>query len=102
VTQKRPRKYFVKEEDGIFTVHVEFFDAIESREEALAIAMRCLGEIHSTLSEEGDGQPFFIGNMKVTTGLQRTLDELEERWPFLMAELYGTTRKINGYTISSC
>lgn len=102
MTHKRPRKYFVKEEDGIFTVHAEFFDAIESREEALAIALRCMGEMHATLSEEGDGVPFFIGNMKVTTGLQRTLDELEERWPFLLTEMRAVPRRINGHIITIC
>lgn len=99
---KSKRKYFVKEEDGIYTVHDEFFEDIESREEALVIAMRTLGEIHITLQEEGDGSSLFIGNMKVITGLQRTLDELDKRWPYLMFEVYGTARRINGHTISTC
>lgn len=98
----RRKKYFVKEEDGIYTVHDEFFEDIESRDEALVIALRTLGEVHTTLQEEGDGSPLFIGNMKVVTGLQRTLDELEKRWPFLINELYGTARRINGHTISNC
>lgn len=102
MTKQRSKKYFVKEEDGIFTADVEFFNCIESREEALVIAMRCVGEMHATMAEEGDGRPFFIGNMKVTTGLQRTLDELEARWPFLMTELRSVTRRINGHNIAIC
>jgi hypothetical protein len=96
------KKFFVKEEDGVYVVYDEFFDDIESRDEALVIALRTLGEIYSTLREEGDGQPFFIGNMKVVTGLQRCLDELEKRWPFLTKELYATPRRINGHTIYTC
>jgi hypothetical protein len=97
------KKCFVKEDDGIFIVYDEFFNAIESRSEALVIAMRTLGEIHNTLEQEAqiDG-PLFIENMKVTTGLQRCLDELERRWPFLITELHATPRRINGQIISTC
>lgn len=98
----RRKKYFVKEEDGIYTVHDEFFEDIETRDEALVIALRTLGEIHNTLKEEGDGEPFFIGNMKVITGLQRSLDELERRYPFLSTQLRATPRRINGHVIHSC
>lgn len=97
------KKYFVKEEDGIFVVHDEFFEDIESRDEALVIAMRTYGEIHKTLQQEVEaGGPLFIGNMKVNTGLQRTLDELENRWPFLITQLRATPRRINGHIIQPC
>lgn len=98
------KKYLVKEEDGIYTVFDEFFDDIENREEALVIALRTLGEIHITLQNEADGdkRPFYCGNMKVTTGLQRCLDELERRWPYLMVEMRSVPRKINGLTINIC
>jgi hypothetical protein len=95
------KKFFVKEDDGVYAVHDNFFDDIESREEALAIAMRTYGEIHITLQQEAEaGGPLFIGNMKVTTGLQRCLDELEKRWPFLFTELYAVPRRINGHAMS--
>ena len=101
--RKRKVKFFVKEEDGIFSVSDEFFDDIESREEALVIAMRTLGEMHETLKDEGlNGGPLYIGNMKINTGLQRCLDELERRWPFLMLQVLSQPRRINGYIISSC
>jgi hypothetical protein len=96
------KKYFVKEDDGIFVVHDEFFEDIESRSEALVIAMRTLGEIHITLEQEVQTGPLFIGNMKVITGLQRCLDELDRRWPFLITELHATPRRINGQIISTC
>lgn len=99
----RKKKYFVKEDDGIYTVHDEFFEDIESRDEALVIAMRTYGEILVTLQQEIEaGGPLFIGNMKVITGLQRCLDELERRWPFLITELRATSRRINGHVLCQC
>jgi hypothetical protein len=97
------KKFFVKEEDGIYTVFDQFFDEIESRDEALVVALRIVGEIHDTLKDEAlGGGPLFIGNMKVVTGLQRSLDELEKRWPFLMLEMHSTPRRINGHTVQTC
>lgn len=97
------KKRFVKEDEGIYVVYDEFFDDIESRSEALVIALRTLEEIHNTLEQEAEiGDSLFIGNMKVITGLQRCLDELDRRWPFLIDELRATPRRINGQTISIC
>ena len=97
------KKFFVKEEEGIYVVTEEFFDDIESREEALVIALRVFGEIHTVLKDESisDG-PLYIGNMKVLTGLQRCLDELDRRWPFLLLELRSTPRRINGLILEPC
>lgn len=106
MTQKRSsksKKFFVKEDEGIFSVTGEFFDDIESRQEALAIAIKTLGEIQATLTEESGGEgSLFIGNMKVITGLQRTLDELENRWPFLITEMRSVSRRINGHYLTIC
>jgi len=97
------KKFFVKEDDGVYAVHDNFFDDIESREEALVIAMRTYGEIHITLQQEAEaGESLYIGNMKVVTGLQRCLDELERRWPFLLIELHAIPRRINGHILCSC
>lgn len=98
----KKKKFFVKEDDGIFTVYEDFFDDIESREEAMVIALRTLGEIHSVLIEESYSDSLFIGNMKVITGLQRCLDELDKRWPFILAELRFIPRRINGYIYNNC
>ncbi len=100
---KSSKKYFVKEDDGVYVVQDQFFDDIESRDEALVIAMRTYGEIHITLQQEVEaGESLFIGNMKVVTGLQRCLDELERRWPFLLTELRAVPRRINGHLLCSC
>ena len=101
--QSKSRKFFVKEDDGIYIVQDQFFEDIESRSEALVIATRTYGEINVTLQREVEnGKSIFIGNMKVVTGLQRCLDELERRWPFLLTELHAVPRRINGHIMCSC
>jgi len=101
--KKRSKKFFVKEEEGIYSVTDGFFDDIESREEALVVIMRCQSEIYDTLQDEAiNGGPVLIGNMKVVTGLQRSIDELNVRWPYLLTELLSVTRRINGHIISTC
>ena len=101
--KKKSKKFFVREEEGIYSVTDDFFDDIESREEALVIIMRCQSEIYDTLQDEAkNGGPVFIGNMKVVTGLQRSIDELNIRWPYLSIELLSITRRINGHIISTC
>jgi hypothetical protein len=50
-SKSKRKKFFVKEDDGIFVVYDEFFDDIESRIEALVIAIRTLGEINITLEQ---------------------------------------------------
>lgn len=97
------KKFFVKEDDGVYVVQDQFFEDIESRDEALIIAMRTYGEIHITLQQEVEaGESLYIGSMKVVTGLQRCLDELERRWPFLLTELHAVPRRINGRSLSTC
>jgi hypothetical protein len=100
---KHKKKFFVKEEDGIYAVHDEFFNDIESRDEALVLAMLALEEIHTTLREEAlEGDTMLIGNMKVTTGLQRSLEELNKRWPSLLEEMYSMPRRIDGHILTIC
>ena len=64
------------------------------------LAIRAVDEIHTTLKEELDGDSMLIGNMKVTTGLQRSLEELNKRWPNLLEQVYSTPRRINGHVIT--
>ena len=97
----RKKKYFIKEDDGIYIVTDEFFNDIESRDEALIIAIRAVGAINITLKEEVlADDSLLIGNMKVTTGLQRSLEELDKRWPNLLGQLYSTPRNIDGHVIT--
>ena len=97
----RKKKYFIKEQEGIYAVTDDFFDDIENRDEALVLAIRAVDEIHTTLKEEAlDGDSMLIGNMRVTTGLQRSLEELEKRWPNLLEQMYSTPRSIDGHVIT--
>jgi hypothetical protein len=99
----RERKYFVKEDDGIFIVKEDFFKAIGSREEALMVGVRTYFEIQNCLKEEAlDGEISFIGNMKVVTGLERTLEKLDSIFPFLLRELHSVERKFEGKTVHKC
>jgi len=103
ISKSKRVKFFIKDEEGIFSAYSEFFEEIKSRSEALVIALRVLGEIHNTLKEEARlGSPLFIGNMKVITGLQRTLNELEKRYPFLMVEMRAVPRRIDGHVLEVC
>ena len=100
MARKPKKKFFIKEVEGIHTVTEEFFSDIESRDEALVLAIRALDEIHTTLKEEVGGDSMVIGTMKITTGLQRSLEELDKRWPSLLEQMFFTPRNINGHTIT--
>jgi len=97
----KKNKFFVKENDELFVVYDEFFDAIKSREEALSIAIEILNEMRSVLCKDIE-QTSYIGNMKVTTGLQKSLDELNKRYPCLVHEIYAVRRKFNGQRVFAC
>jgi hypothetical protein len=101
MARKIKKKFFIKDIDGIYTVTEDFFSDIESRDEALILALRAIDEIHTTLKEEVvDGDSIIIGNMKVTTGLQRSLEELDKRWPSLLEQMYSTPRNMDGHKIT--
>ena len=103
MVKKSNKKYFIKEEDNIYVVYEEFFDEIRNRESALAYYIRTYGEIHSVLKSECKNKEIlYIGNMKIITGLQRTLEELEKRWPFLSIEFRAVPRRINGCLLFTC
>lgn len=90
------KKFFIKEEEGIYSVDRSFFNDIETRQEALGIALRTLGEIHNTMYEEVETGIQYIGSIKVIIGLQRCINELNIKWPGLISEIYSVQRKING------
>lgn len=95
------KKYFIKDEDGLFTVTDEFFNDIKTRTEALVFAMRSLDELHNTLKEEAlEQDTMLVGSIKVTTGLQRSIDELNKRWPGLLEQIYSVSRVVDGHLIA--
>jgi hypothetical protein len=98
---KTKKKFLIKDEGNIFTVPVDYFDDIETRDEALLLALLAIDELHTTLKDEAlEDDVIFVGNMKVTTGLQRSLEELNKRWPKLLDQVYSTPRSIEGRVIT--
>ena len=103
MVKRHSKKYFVKEEDGIFVVKEEFFQAIESRTEALCIAMRTFHMLQKQLMEDAiEGEDSYIGNMKVINGLERTLAKLDEMFPCLLAEFRSVDRRNDGIRTIYC
>jgi len=99
----RPRNYFVKDDGEIFVVKDAFFEDVESREEALHLALEAWFELLEQLSDDGmAGANSLIGNMKVTTGLERTLAKLDEKYPGLLVQMRSVERRANGFRINVC
>lgn len=98
---KTKKKFIIKDEGNLYTVPVDYFDDIESRDEALVLALLAIDELHTTLKEEAlEDDVIFIRRMKVTTGLQRSLEELNKRWPRLLDQVYSIPRSIEGRVIT--
>jgi hypothetical protein len=102
-TRKVPKKYFVVDDGQVCSVTEEFFNTLGSRMAALDVGLKCFSAIHSILVDDAiNGDDSYIGNMKVTTGLQRTLDKLEERFPCLMRDIQGMERRNEGKRVYVC
>jgi hypothetical protein len=101
---KQKKQFFVKDSDGLAIVDHQYFDELRTRSEALAIAIITYNEMISNLIKESlvNQGPFFVGRMKVQTGLQRSLDELNDRYPFLLDEMHGICRRFEGQRLYSC
>ena len=98
-----PKKFFVKDGNGIFVVKESYFDSLGSRAIALGIGLQCLSAIHHILEEDAvEGDDTYIGNMKVTTGLDRSLEELGRRFPNLLDEIHSTKRRSRGQRVYIC
>jgi hypothetical protein len=101
--KKNGRKYVLRDKDGIFVAYREFFDTIETREQALSMGVMCFATIHDTLQEDAvEGDDTYVGNMKLTTGLERSLEELERRFPLLLDEIHSLDIRNHGKRIYKC
>src|SRR5690606_27577997 len=96
------KKFFIKEDGDIKTVYKEYFEAIASRDEALNLAVQVFLEINATLVEDSDEEDSYIGNMKVLTGLTRSLSELNSRFPAILEQIHSLDLKLNGKTLFKC
>lgn len=101
--KKPDRKYVLRDEQGIFIAHRDFFDTIETREQALSMALMCIAAIHDTLQEDAiEGDDTYVGNMKLTTGLDHSLEELDRRFPHLMREVSSLEIRNRGVRVFKC
>lgn len=96
------KKFFVKEDGNIRTVFKDYFDTITSRNEALNLAVQVYLEINSTLIEDSGEEDSYIGNMKVLTGLTRSLTELNNRFPAILQQIHSLKLKLNGKALIKC
>lgn len=100
---KKYKKYFVKDNEGLSIIEMKYFDSINSWVEAFSIGVCCYIELQKVLTDDAiTGEDSYIGNMKVTTGLERSLQELNERYPQLMVQIHSTSLLIHGTRAIKC
>lgn len=100
---KKYKKYIVMSKDGLSMAGPEYFDSLDSWTKALSVGVSCYAEIQRVLIEDGiDGDDSYVGNMKVTTGLQRSLDEINDRYPSLIDHIHSTSLLVNGTRVFRC
>lgn len=101
--KKKYKSYFIITEKGLSKIDPNYFDSVRSWPHALAIGVSCYVELQKILIEDAiNNDTSYVGNMKVTTGLERSLYELNERYPTLLKEIYSTPLFVNGTRICKC
>ena len=99
----RARRYFVIDEGELYIVKDGFFADVESRLDALYLALGTWFELRKQLTEDAETEVnTLIGNMKITTGLERTLAKLDETYPGLLVEMRSIERRADGIRVYTC
>lgn len=113
-TKGKSRKRFfipgtITLEDGSYApticiVNADYFkEQILNRFDALCLAHVIYSELIKTLKDEAESEcSLTLERLKVSTGLRRSLDELEKKWPFINYELRKNFTKIESANIASC
>jgi hypothetical protein len=84
----KPINYLISTPEGLSVVNEAFFDDINDRIAALTLAKDCFSTIHDTMKFDAiNGSESYIGPMKVTRSLDRTIKLLDKKFPFLQKEL---------------
>lgn len=98
----RKRLILIKDDTGVFKITTEFFESIQTRNEALIIAMRVYDEINNTLLREHLEEGVVkVSNQRVTDALLLCLTHLEKKYPCLMIEMLSGRKFLNGKVLTS-
>lgn len=101
---KRNKKYFIKfdKESEVCVIKDDFFSDL-TKTEALCYGLFSFLEIKKTLIEDAVyREDAYIGNMKVTTGLERFLVKIDEIFPDIIKEIKSLESKVDGQVIFKC
>ena len=100
---KKSKKFLIRNQGEISQIDISYFDQIKTRTLALAVGVNCFLEIQKVLKDDSlAGSNSYVGNMKVVTGLSRTLDELDKMYPSLITEIRSLDLKTNGQRLYRC
>ncbi|HJZ22906.1 MAG TPA: hypothetical protein VJ201_00455 [Candidatus Babeliales bacterium] len=98
---KKHRKFFVFENNNVIVVGRKYFDDLKSREEALGIAVQVHLELQRQLQQDaGFGYNSRWGTIRLADGLNRSLQELEVRYPFILKAIHCMNLKNNGLRVA--
>lgn len=91
--------------DHTLLVDQKFFDDIATRQEALCVALNTYDMLNEIIIQEcvENEEKFVNNNMKFSKCLQRCLDELDRRYPFLIHEMTSMSIKFkSGRKLVNC
>lgn len=98
---KRPKQYFVIFNDELFSVPIDFFDVeVQNYDHAVQFGMAWYKLLKTVLKDEAiDQKTVKLGKMKLTTGLIRSLEELDRRFPCVLEVIRSHDVSFNGQRI---
>ena len=99
VKKYRPRKFFVKENDDIIVVSSKYFDGLLTREDALGIGVQTFLELQQMLKQDVLLGEAYINTIGLVDGLERSLVELQRRFPFIIEQIRAFQLLSNGARI---
>ena len=102
MTHKTYKKYFIRDSDSILIKGTEFFETLNWFK-AYAISVLCIQQINDTLRDDAiNDEDSYVGNMKVTTGLLRSLEEIYFRFPEIKEKIDKEHHKFSGRNVNKC
>lgn len=102
--KRAKKKFFLINGTDILVVESNYFDTISSREQAFNIGLNLYIEINRFMLEDsvdelGEAK---IGKISVVNGLNRSLKELDKRFPAILTQIHFLDLKIDGNTLFKC